>query len=440
MEEKKMRKLLVGRRLPLLAVTCLFAMTPLAVLAQATPFDEESRAAAVTMAQRVGATLSPGISVAASPSDDEAEIIPNVVEEPGAPAPEEEGPETEPTDEPAGEPTGLPELNLTDLVEYSSQGVTFHAPADWIVETDISESTPFIIEVPGTNLFVSMESDTGLDFPSWLAMALFRSQTELLLAEFGADAQLIESTTLFNEQNLPIAKVAFTGEDAGDEIGGSLFVVAPNENAYTIIGGGTVAEWEYAAPGIDLIAESIVFDEDLISVTWVEDEPLLFTDEDETIEVEIPTGWYVLATGDSQFPIMVAERDVRYVIAVSNESAFGEEFDESILSFIPEDGELDPEQYDELFDAIMEMVDSSGSPIVVDEELSTFVGRDGALTVRLVGDAELDEGLTMPIAFYIDLRTTGVGAVVVFGDRASAFAVEEEIQAMLESVTGLETE
>lgn len=418
-----MRKRVISGTLALVV-----AMTPLVVMAQVAPLDEEARASVVAMAQRVGQNLAPGADTLID------DLSPDVQEKPGAPNPQTEEPELEPTDE----PLVLPELNLTDLVEYSHAGVTFQAPADWIVDTDLGDDTPFLIEVPDTGVVVSMEADAGLDFPSMLGVALFRSQADVLISELGEGASLDESATIFTEQNVPIAKMAFSGVEDGGEVGGALYVLAPNENAYIMIGGGPIEEWDYAAPGIDLIAASIVFDEGLITLEWVEGEPLLFTDADETMEVTIPAGWYVMSTGDPQFPVIVAEREVRYVAALGTEATFGDNFDvDALAEFIPESGELDAEQSEELMAEILAMVDDSGSPIIVDEELSSFQTREGAITVRLVGDADLGDGMSMPVIFYIDLKTTGAGIVALFGDTGGALEVEEQIQLMLESITGL---
>jgi hypothetical protein len=412
-----MRNLVIrGILTSLIALTPFAAMAPRGVMAQVAPLDEATRATVVAMTQRVGAMISPGIV---------------------APEGQVKIPIT-PTPEVIEEPIELPPLNLTDLVEYSSQGITFQAPADWIVETDSGEDVPFTIEVPGTDLVLSMEADAELDFPSWLGVALFRSQAALLITELGDNAQLEESTTLYTPQSLPIAKLAFSGVDDEEAAAGALYVMAPNENAYLVIAGGPEEDWAYAQPGVDLIVKSITFDEDLFTVVMAGDEPLLFTDEDETVEVSVPAGWYAIGTGDPQFPVILGEPEVRYVTAIGTAASFGEGFDADMLEeFIPADGELSEEDSASLIDSIVEMIGNSGSPINLDEDLSQVATREGAVTVRLVGDAELGDGLGMPVVLYIDLRTDGVGVVVVFGDTESALAVEDVIQTLLESVTGL---
>ena len=394
------------------------AATPLAAMAQVAPLDDETRAAAMVMAQRTAAAVNSNV---APPAGDAIKVDPNTG-----------------NDGPVDTPEALPELNLTDLVEYTSLGVTFLAPADWIVETDLTGDTAFVIEVPGTEIFMSLETDSGLDFPSWLGVALFRSQTDLLLNELGEGAVLEESATIFTDQNLPMAKLAFSGVDGGEDVSGALYVLAPNQNAYLIFAGGPTEQWRYAAPGAQLIAESLVFDDELITVTQADDESLDFVDEDAATKVTIPAQWYVMSTGDEKFPLMAAEPEVRFVAAIGTEASFGGDFDINLLqAFIPEGSTIDDADAQALIDGILEMLDTSGSPILVDEEASTVIPRDGAVTVKLVGEAELDQGLTMPVILYIDLRQAGIGIVTIFGDTESALLVEEDIQLMLESVTGL---
>ena len=412
-----MRKLVVrGILTSLIALTPLVALTPRGVMAQVDPLDEVTRATVIFMAQQVGAMISPGIA---------------------APEGQVQIPIT-PTPEVVEEPVELPPLNLTDLVEYSSQGMTFQAPADWIVETDSGEDVPFTIEVPGTDLVLSMEADAELDFPSWLGVALFRSQADVLVADLGEDAQIDESSTLYTPQNLPIAKIGLSGIDDEEMAAGALYVMAPNENAYLTIAGGPEADWAYAQPGVDLIVQSITFDEDLFKGVMAGDEPLIFQDEDATVEVAVPAGWYAIGTGDSQFPVILGEPEVRYVTAIGTAASFGGDFDPGVLEeFIPAEGELSEEDSAALIDSVVEMVANSGSPINLDEDLSQVVTREGAVTVRLVGNADLGNDLEMPVVLYLDLRTNGAGVVAVFGDIESALEVEDVIQTLLESVTGL---
>jgi hypothetical protein len=237
-----------------------------------------------------------------------------------------------------------------------------------------------------------------------------------------------------------MAKLAFAGEAGGEEAAGVFYVLAPNESAYLLVGGGIPEEWEPMAAGVQLIAESITFDEDLISLEAVGDEPLVYVDDGEMVMVEAPAGWFVMSTGDEIFPVILAEPEVRYVAAVGADAAYGEEFDISVFEeFLPTDGELDPELYDELIDTVVEVLSNSGSEMTLDEEQSDVFPRDGAVTVRVVGDAELEAGLSMPVVIYADLRADNIAMVAVFGDTESALAAEDELLALVVSATGLES-
>jgi hypothetical protein len=143
-------------------------------------------------------------------------------------------------------------------------------------------------------------------------------------------------------------------------------------------------------------------------------------------------------TGDPQFPVILAEPEARYVAAIGTEAAFGDDFDSSALDeFFSDEGVVAPAEYENLIATVAEMLNSSGSPIMLDDELSQVIPREGATTVRLVGTADLGDDLHMPVILYVDLRDAGLVVVTIFGDTESAVAQEEEIQAMVESVEGL---
>jgi hypothetical protein len=413
-----MRKLVVAGTLALLIV-----MTPLSVMAQG-GLDETTLATVVALVKQVGHVVDPD-AVALSHDTD-------IVD--SAPIPQTEGPKTEPGDDTAE----LPPLNLTDLAQYTSQGVTFQVPADWDVNTDAGTDTPFEIDVPNTDVVLALTVDDTIDFPSWLQLALFRSQAERLITELGEDEHLGEATTLYTAQNLPMVKLTFTGVEDDKPVAGTLYSLAPNASAYLLVAGGAADEWAYAEPGVDLIAKSITFDEDMVTAVQATDEPLDFSDKDGTIQVTVPVGWYATATGDSQFPLILSEPEARYAVAVGTAASFGDDFDaDKLQEFVPAEGDLDPSKYSDLLDRIVEMLNNSSSPINLDEEQSEVSTREGAVTVRLVGDAEVGEDVALPVILYIELRSDSAVAVAIFGDTESALSVEEDIRALVESVTEL---
>ena len=283
-------------------VALTLALTPLAVMAQETILDPEVRATVELAAQEVAALLAP----AATSTDSGTTFLqptPEPAVDPPVVDPTEE-PTPEPTEESVGTPELLPELNLTDLAEYSSGGVTIQVPVDWIVESSEGEIASFTIEIPGTDLFISLEEDSAVDFPSLLALALFRSQAELLVADLAEAAQLDEVDTVYTAQGLPMAKLGFSGNVGDVDATVMMTIAAPKQHTYLLVAGGPPEEWAQVAEGINLVAESIVFDEELVTLVAAGDESLAYTDAEATVEFELPAGWYAMDSGDSQFPVV----------------------------------------------------------------------------------------------------------------------------------------
>jgi len=415
-------------------VTLLVALSPFTVMAQASGFDDQTRATVVALTQEVGHAVAPAVvSPGAGGETDQAPTGPQNT--PSAPNPQQEGPATEP------DATGadLPELNLTDLAEYTNQGVTIKAPADWTVDTDTDEGTPFKIDVPDTDLTISLTSDSSMDFPSWLGLALFRSRADVLVKQIGEDAQVEEASTQHTDQGLPMVKLAFSGTEDDKPMGGAIYILAPNESAYVLTSGGPSDQWQYAAPGLDLIAKSITFDTDLITSIQIGDQPEDYANDDNTVQVTVPAGWYAMSTGDEQFPVILAEPEVRYVVAVGTENSLGPDFDPNVLKqFVPESGELDPSKYSDLIHAIADSIGNSGGPIKLDEEASQVIPREGAVLVKLVGDAEIEQDTSIPVIIYVDLRTDSAAVAAVFGDTDSAKDSDTDMQALVASVQNLD--
>jgi len=412
-------------------------------MAQVSTLDDQTHAIVVAMVQEVGHTVAPMVISTNSGGTGALLGAPNPQQEgtssepdqtPGAPNPQVEEPQREPNKGTAN----LPELNLTDLAQYKNQGVTIKAPADWTVNTDTEDGTPFEIQVPETSLIISLTSDSDLSFPSWLGLAIFRSQPQVLIKEFSPDAQVEDSSTLYTDQGLPLVKLAFSGTQDNQPVGGALYTLAPNKSAYILTVVGPSDQWLYAAPGLDLIAKSITFDSGLITAVKIGDKPEDYTDDDKTMQVTVPAGWYVMSTGDDQFPVIMAEPGVSYVAAVGTDKALGKNFDPTILKqFTGPNGELDPSKYADLIHAIADSIGNSGGPFKLDEEQSHVIPRDGALLLKLVGDADIGNDMSMPVIIYVDMRDGGVAAGAIFGDIESAKGVDADMQAMIASIKKL---
>ncbi len=401
------------------AVTLIIAL-PGVLMAQATPLDPETRAVIERVAKENGYRIAPGlVNSNATPFEPSVALSPT-------PQPEET-------------PVVLPDLDLTDLAEYSNAGVTIQAPVDWIVENDLGEDTPFVVEIPGSEVIIGMQADSSIDFPSLLSVSLFRGQAELLLGSELDGAQLDESTTLYTQQGIPMAKVSFSGDIDGFDANWTFYVVAPNEMVYLLVAGGPPDEWALISEGVELIAESITFDEDLVGLVAAGDEPLAYADADGLLELELPAGWFVIDTDDPLFPVMAAEPEVRYVVAIGAQDAFGEELNPDLFELYNANvDELSQEEYDALVAQVMDALGESSNEMNLDPASSDIFNREGAMLIRMVGDVDLGNEAFMPALLYLDIRENNGAMFAVFGDVESALIEEDLIRTLIESVTILE--
>ena len=206
-----------------------------------------------------------------------------------------------------------------------------------------------------------------------------------------------------------------------------------------LLAGGTQEEWDANKAGVELIANSVQFAEDLITLQQAGDAPLTFVGADETLSVETPAGWYVSDSNDPTLPIIVGAPDMSFAAAVGTGATMGQELNLSQAElFAPSGGESNPEDYDDLVDAIVEMLGSSGQDLTLNPDLQTVYERDGGLTIRLVGSMDLDQDLPFTVGLYIDLRADSGAILIVFGDIDAALAQEDALRAVVESATDLE--
>jgi hypothetical protein len=85
---------------------------------------------------------------------------------------------------------------------------------------------------------------------------------------------------------------------------------------------------------------------------------------------------------------------------------------------------------------LVEGLEESG--LDLDDEITTTYPRDGAVTIRVSGAGEFEEGMNMPMVVYFDLRQDGASVLVVFGDADAAVAQEEALLGIIQSVSSAE--
>ena len=357
---------------------------------------------------------------------------------PGEPIPEVEEPAQEPesTPESSEEPDASAGLDLTDRVAYSEQGFSFEAPADWIItfnDSAFGDDLIFELETPDTDLIAAFQGG-GVDFPGVVGVVLMRSLADLLLEEYVDGAVLVSNEIIATQQGLPLAKITFAGEFEGEEAAGAFYVLAPGATAYMLLSVAPADQWETVAPGIDLIAESMTFDDDLLTLQQATDGTLDYSTTDGLITLTVPEGWYVAETNDITLPVVAANAEADFAVAFGIDPAFDEELGPELDELLETPaGETTPE-LEALVDELVAVLGVPGEDLELDEEQSELFAREGAVIIRLVGNAALDTDVALPIALYFDLRTDGAVAAVVFGDIEAALADETTLLQLVESV------
>lgn len=392
----------------------LAGLLPLSAWAQAAGLDPDARAVVQYAAVEVGYQVAPGR-----------------VARPLRPAPRL--PEAEATDEPEEEVV----VDLSEVRTYTSSGLTMEAPVAWNVSAPGADEAAFIVEIPDTEMTVAMGL-TDARVPGLIGVAFIRTLGDVVAAELGGEVTMEVADTLFSSQGLPVAQLRFSGDSFGVEIGGSFYLFAA-ASAYVAIAAGPLDEWLLYADAIETMVGSLTFDDGLIDLAQAGDAPELFVDAEELTEVEIPAGWYVSNTNIPQLPVSVAEPELRYVVAIGSEATYGQELSPELAGvFLSPDGESNPEDYDDLIDAISDALGISSGGFELDPAMSASFPREGAVMIRLGGMVELDDDLTAPLVFFIDLREAGGAVAIVIGDVEAAQAAEAEIMQLIESVTVLE--
>lgn len=398
------------------------AALPLRALAQG--MDPTTRALVAAAAAEVAYGAVPG-----APRPSTLAFDPTGLDTPDTPSPDAVTPR---------EPDIVAPLDLSDRQTAESEGLTIQAPAAWEVASDMGPEMPFFIEVPGADLMIFVEANTS-DFPGLAGIAIFAALAEGIADSFGEDVEMVEAAAGFTEQEIPTYYFVFAGESEGEMMGGMFYVFAPGPMAYLLLAVGSLEDWEANRPGVDLIANSLQFDEELILLEKAGDEAITFVSSDGTTSVVAPPGWYASDSDDAELPVIVGAPDMAYVAAIGTEASFGEELRPEIAElFVPSEGESNPEDYDDLVGAIVEMLGSSGQEVTLDPSRQAVYPRDGAVTIRLVGTMELDTDLPFTVATFVDLRESGGAVMIVFGDIDRALDDEEALLTILESIRLLE--
>jgi hypothetical protein len=410
--------------------------------AEETPEVEETPVAEETETPEAEETETP--EAEATPEEEETPVAEETETPEAEVTPEEEAtPEAEETPEeeatPAAEETeesAIPPIDFTtvEMVQYTNEGVTLQAPVDWEV-TPGSFGTIFEISVPDTDFFGILQTGATDEFPGVLAVVILRENAELVLQQMAEGAELVNVETLVTDQQLPMTKISFLAElEEGVEGAGALYIVSPGSSGYLFTTFAPVDEWEVLEPGADLVAQSIFFDEELITLTTAESGVLFYADEANTVEIALPEGWQVAEMGDESLPLVVVDPDFQFVGAVGIDPEFNADLGIELEDIVAEDGTVDRNALDQLLNEL----DFDAETFTIDESLIEASVEDGVLTLRLVGVAALEEDLQLPVVLYLRIDSTGFAGLVIFGNSEDILAQEETLLEIVDSILILE--
>lgn len=359
----------------------------------------------------------------------------------GGPAvipPLDDTPDDEPT--PTPEPTG--EVEIGEFVEYSSSELTVSFPENWeIIEG--GDGSFEAIDI-ATNLSLQLENFSE-DVPGLFMLPIFEGQAGLFAQTLGEGAEIGESTRLtVGEDALPALRMTFTGvsDPFAGSMDGVVYIIAAGRDGYGLYAGAERKAWQTIGPVVDEIVSGIRVNPEYITLQHAVDESLTVTSEDGAYEATIPPGWYGSITGDEDLGIVIADPDIAIVGAagLSPETESSDPMLRALVEGIA--GILDEETSALLVEAILENMDlgDEGAVEIDDTQTKVFPSMaEGVFgTIRIVGDAPIDEGIILPVTVYISVFGDRAGVLVVFGEPDEVQALESDLLTVVESLRAVE--
>lgn len=360
---------------------------------------------------------------------------------PGAPS--AIGPATRPGSVIAGRPTPVPEpedeaatLDLSQLVEYSSGGITVQAPAAWDV-IEGSAGALFDISFPDTDFYALMQ-DGGGDMPGLFMVVFFGSIPEALLEGYFEEATITRVELVTSAQQVPMASIHFDATLDGLEGSGAIYGISPGETSYLLFAFAPTDEWQMQLPGLELMLNSLTFDDELLTLATAEGGTLTFADANGLMELVIPEGWHASSTNDPTLPLLAADPGYHFVTAMGPYAGFDSDLAAELEGIFDPSLELDPETEALVFDLLVEAMSDEGPAFLVDEALNATFPREGAVTFRMVGEGDFGDGLMMQVVIYMDLHSDSGLVTMAFGNTEEVLAQEPLLLEMIASAVLLD--
>jgi hypothetical protein len=432
------------RRLRVAAVLllALAALLPGAALA-APPRQGTLDPAVLAAIQSGAATVFQSVGVAARPAPGPAPEAPPATETTPEAVPTEEAIEeppaeatAEPTEELIAEPTPEPTEAVQgagEEVEVENAGVNLLVPGTW--ETTPGEGEMiFAFSDPGHSFEGVLNTTT--DFPGLILFPILERTPELLAASMGEGVSIEEVARFDVEQGIPAIRLGFAGADSGGGLmDGAIYVYGPGEAVYMMFAAAPAEEWASVAAEADLAAASILFDEELVTLQTAGDEGLEVEDPAGAFRFTAPPGWSVTPMNMAEMPFTFTDPDISVVglagaPPMTDADAFARALAEATA------GNLSEENAQALIAEAIAALDIQEDGLALDDTLTdVYVPESGeaSFVVRMGGEADLGDGLILPMTLYVALNADRAIAFVLIGEPDVVLALEDALRPMVES-------
>lgn len=429
----------VAVRLGLGLLVIALALGPVAAQAQAT-MDPVTRETVDVAVPEVGRLIRP-----AAVGSTTAVVGPILLPTPTpsavtTPAPEDEA-TPEPTPEPTEEPTpeALLPFDPATAVEYTSGPVSILVPPDWEVEDmGDAEEANLLMSIPGReNVFMVLQ-DSGDDFPGFLGLVLIPAMSDMLVNELGENGVVDAAEIVSTDQGLPMARIVFRGEMEGENAGGAFSLISSGDTGYLFMAVSPLAGWDELLPTVEAVVSSVFVDEDAVTLVTADSDDYYYVNDAGTVEVYVPNGWHASGSLVPDLPVSLAAPNYEFAMMMATQNEFMASVDpefEALLDTPVE--EYTPEVIEEITVALLDVI-ASGGDFAIDDTLTQVFDYGDGVTLRFVGEGDLGDGMTLPVAIYFDQDVDGMSIALVMGDVEALLADEVPVLDAVQSLLSLE--
>ena len=321
-----------------------------------------------------------------------------------------------------------------EMIPYDHRGLHLLAPAGWEALPGAYD-TVFELSIPDTEFVGFVQSLGDGEFPGVLAVVLFRSFPELLVAAIDPHAELLGVEMFMTDQQLPVVKVTLRAEIEGSMAKGAIYLVSPGSEAYALFGFAPPGMWTGVEPGVDRVAESVYFDPELITLTTAENGPLPYIDSSGVLALTAPQDWQLAETFDPDFPLVVVDPDftITGLLGLAPGGPADEGVDLNAL-LLGAEGEPNAQVATEMVETIRQEMDVAPDEFVVDAALTRLFPAQTSAVLRFGGQGRFEENIESPVVIYVKIDAESMVALLFFGDAAEILEQEPAILDLVGSV------